>query len=126
MSVEREICVWARRSSVTAITTSPGLTWPWAARSTSTTIAATTPTANTSQPRASRAALSERGSDRRVTDTLGEGRVARRERIGDPVRAQLARLIGAGGQAEQLIEEPAIGGERVVRALLYRGGGAVR
>ncbi len=58
VSVEREIWVWARRSSVTAITTEPGLTWPCAARSTSTTMAATSPAAKTSHPTASQEALS--------------------------------------------------------------------
>ena len=68
----------------------------------------------------------ERGPDGPAADTLGERRVARRKGIGDPVGAQLARLAGAGGEAEQLVEEAAIRGERVVGALLYGAGTAVR
>ena len=125
MSVEREIWVWARRSSVTAITTWPGLTWPSAARSTSTTIAATTPTANTTQPRPSQAALmsAARTLRRRTRSASAAWRAARASVI-PYVRSSRASL-GARGQAEQLIEEASVRGERVVGALLDGAGGAI-
>jgi hypothetical protein len=68
VSVEREICVCARRISVTASMTEPGLTSPCAARSTSTTIAAMRPAANTIQPAASHTAdtIAARTARRRI------------------------------------------------------------
>jgi hypothetical protein len=57
VSVVRDTCVCARRIRLTAITTSPGVASPWAARSTSTMTAATKPTAYPSQPSASQPAL---------------------------------------------------------------------
>ena len=72
VSVEREIWVWARRSSVTAITTWPGADVAVAARSTSTTIAADQAGREHEPADASQAALQQRRPHGAAADALGE------------------------------------------------------
>jgi hypothetical protein len=67
----------------------------------------------------------ERGADGAPTDRLGQLRVARRQRVGEPVGPQLASGGCGGGEREQRLEHPPVLGQRLVGAALDTSGAAV-